>query len=695
MSYTQEQFTQAIRKAAAAGDIGAANELAAEADRLFGATAPPSASKDDVFGDFNPADVTPLPQEADDFLIGVGKGAVDVGRGVQDAWHRVTGNEDALTRLTAKAEAEDAQYRRDLADSGWATAGHITGQVAATLPAGGVVAGLGRGAAAAGHTGRLAVAEGALSEGLSQRGNPGERAVAAAGGAVGGAAGDLAVKGVSQAARRLMAKRDSQGIRAAAAARDAEADERVRFARDAGGYTLDRADAALDDLALREREATRIADTSGEFAAFRGQQEADILARASSFIDEEYQRYIGESGAAREDAADRLAGLLASERRADEREVSQAYDAWSKAAGDEPLDVTGLGDRLEGIVAEIPYADRGTREGLRGMLREYGIGTEASAAVFTAGKVERVRKELNAFWQQGRGDANKALSSLKEAIDNHVASQVDTLSVDGARAVELGRQATALARENFKKWDKRTIFAKLTETGPDGDSLRKAPQSTLRHFLNKDQVSDLAALKFHLHTVKDPQAAEVWNSIANVPLLEALDAGLKATGGTSDMLNVTRFKEVINRLTPRQQDTLWGLDGAVEIRRAVAAWELHGRKPAVRGAINNSGTAETLVSLGNMGVRAAGAPGAGTAVLGLLNASKAVQSALRSSLAEVNAQRLANGRLTVDAERRQTAKLKRELLKAYGSPEMLKYDRLFGWMARQLVRESITQEDAL
>lgn len=101
----------------------------------------------------------------DKLLVGAGRGFTELGQGVKQAAYHVGGALGLKDQGDVKAydqaiSDEAAQYERDLGNSGWANAGRIGSQIAATAPLGAIGAGA-KGAAAIARAGAIQGAAGA------------------------------------------------------------------------------------------------------------------------------------------------------------------------------------------------------------------------------------------------------------------------------------------------------------------------------------------------------------------------------------------------------------------------------------------------------------------------------------------------------------------------------------------------------
>lgn len=695
---TLEELERGLRGAHAAGNTEHA-KVFANAIRDMQASENPG---DEIGGAYTSG---PL----EDFAVGVGKGMYDVGRGAKDLWLRATdrggSNDDALSRLNSRAEEEQALFDRNLGDSKSAFAGEMIGEIAATLPVGGAVGGLGRGAMAAGKTARLAALEGAISEGITRRGDAGERLGAAAGGAAGGLLGDVTMKGLGKGVTKYRTKWDSEGIGRRATDASTLADKRVAQAAEDGGFTLDRVDAMGEGYG--ERDALRMA--SPEYATFKQAQEDQIKSKASSFIDPELQGRVGSGDAVREQTANNLADALKSVKTDGEAKVNEAFRQWREMpGGDERIPMPGLEDRMNGILNDRSIFSEAVKDELdepvRRVLGEYGMlakqgddaildaaGNPAATGGYTAQMIEEVRQQLNDYYPRMKSKrAKRALEKVKEGIDEHVSLQFQKVG-DGARdTLQAGRKATEAFKEHDAVWGNRRFLGKLTELGMDGEAFKTKPAITLRKMLHSDNVSDLKRLKKEMNSLKDPRLKKAWQGMADLPLLEAMEAGLK---GNAKDLNVNAYEAAIKRISPEAREVLWGKSKANQVERAVKAWKLHATAPSMKGAVNRSNTAGAMHNFAGAGVRLAAAGGAGQKILALVPLSAGISKIMKQGQLADDAARLMAGKLPKEAEEQLVQKVKQELIAAYGNPAVAQFDEPLAYLARQLIRESVNGDD--
>lgn len=617
-----------------------------------------------------------------EFVIGVGKGVTDVGRGAQDLWHRFTGNpddNDALTRLTKKAEEEQELYDRHLGDSKAAFAGEMLGEILTTAPVG-----LGVGSVARGATGVKALlaagTEGAIAEGITRRGDLGDRASAAAGGFVGGAAGDLLLKGGGKLVRRVRKGRDTLGVREGFEGREAAADALQEQAARDGGFQLDRVDAMEEGFL--EREALRLTEDG---MSFRKQQEADILAKAKSLVDGDFDA-VGDVSAAQRDAAEGVFERLQAARRGSEADVDAAWDAWRDAA-DSTLDGAPVRRAIKNAYGEMLAADRmKIGKKLQSVMKDYGMDGRGKAQI-SASDIGQLRIEFNTFAKNAKGTQGRAWRNLKTALEDAAVKQTD-----GAGKIGAGKTANDATAAHFQKWGDSTFLGRLTKEGIDGEGFARDPVTEFKSYLRPGNLQKLKKLQQAVAETGDAALTRQWDSLRELPLVDALQKSIDPSTGT---LSTARLGRELDKLDTATKELLWGPERASEVQKALEAWKLHGRKPSQKGALNNSNTAHIGHNVMSVMARLAAAGGMFGRASQVLLAIPAALSAGRQfgakTVRELDAQRLAEGKLPKAAEKRLRRYLEQELNAAYG-PRATEYGTLVGWLVRNAVREGVTEE---
>lgn len=706
MDYTRDQLLQAAKLASSQGNMDMARQISQRIMDMDAQESKPYEMSDEdqeIFGGMTDG-------AGEEFIVGVGKGFTDVGRGAQDLWYRITGNDDALSELTKKADEEDAMFQRDLGDSGWATAGEITGEIAATLPVGMGAAGLlGRAGLAANST-RVAMLDGALSEGITQRGGVVERGKAAGMGTLGGAVGNEAMKAVAPRVAKLRARGRSRikELTEQAGLGD-EAAARVTRAADDGGYTLDAAQATQQTDALYRRDA--LVRDNPDAASMAQQQEKDILAKADEFLARVggYRDPMDMPKDTRSKAAAGMARALRSLKDADDAEVDKFYREWREAMGDEPIPVIGLREAAEAPFANVTRAVRDeVGEQVRGIFDDYFLGDldkgarlldssgnpfGARTSSLTVGNFEKVQQELNALYRRtSNGDTRQFLGQVKDSLNEHVSLSFQRISDEGTATLNKGRKATEAYKENLKKWSRDDIVTKSTEMKADGIEFRTNPKSSLDAMLRPGNEGTLRKVKDRMALSKDPSVRQSWNQMQQVPLVEAIEAARKAGGANAgnEAFSAKAFMRELGKYNSETLEALWGPKMLGDVKKAAQAWDLKDAKSAMQmqgRKQNPSGSALVLHSTMQAGVRVGAAlsriPMVGQFLLAVPATANVVSGVWGKWKTKVDVERLASGQLptTVEKELKEAAKqiFSKEVYDAY--PDSVVY------MTREAIRE--------
>ncbi|WIO73365.1 hypothetical protein QP938_08630 [Porticoccaceae bacterium LTM1] len=655
------------------------------------------------------------------FLVGIGKGMTDIGRGAQDLWYRMTGDDDALSELNKRSADEDAIFNQLSDQSFAASAGEVTGEIAATLPLGmGVGGAVGRLGVAASNGSRVAqvgsrltstplryaATEGAIVEGVTQRGDLGDRLGAAAQGAVFGAAGQKVVDTVGAGIRRFTKRADAEDLRSGYAAEDELAASRMSEANEYGGYSLDSADAYARHSGLAQKQdLIRGSDEAGmKLRQFQAQQEADIFTKAEGLAADTGGNYQTKT-----ETAEAFAERLLAERDGDYRSVNEAYESWRSSGGDDvELDTRQLQDTVLNQLDKAPEAFKLAKGEVKEVLVKYGILPDPKARVSTtigadglARKVtpqdsskrltvrnaESAIQELNALWNRNASDGqNRMITQVKKTLDFFVDSELQRLDIGTDSAVTAGRQAREAKRSFHEKWDTGDVFDKLTSKRKGSDEYRMKPLEAVAYLTRPQNVETLEKVRRKL-AFGSPEDARVWANIKQAPLLEALEAASKQTSriaeGGQQLFDTAAFSRTINRLSPEVQENLWGKEGAAEIQKAIKAWSLRGKRVSLRGNDNPSGTAEAALRLF---LRYGLGTAKGIAAVAPVTASVVKHMDERKALGEVD--RLIDGKQTKAALTEQQEAISRELKELYKGTDMARLGSVLDYLWRGLFRET-------
>jgi hypothetical protein len=606
--------------------------LSAEDQELFGST-----TASPVFGD----------GKMNQFVTGMGRGTQNIVEGAKDLYMRTQGlnavggrtkdQEDALDGFNRRADEDRALYERGFGDSGWATAGEITGEV---LPS--VVGGLGINAAVKGtrmaaRTGLTAMAEGGATEFVIRRGDLGDRAKAAGIGAVTAGIADKAIGGLVNRAGRNRVDREVTELENAnrvdiedganPMGLTAEGQRRKAMAERDGGFKLDAADAERHDIALREREALQTAG-SPEYLKLRAQQQSDVTARANEFNPDGY-KYDIETPNAGKDGVEQgsvdFVETLRKMRTGAKTQVDAAYNAWRKSHGSNTMiDTDGFRAIINAEMKSIRQGQKGLKKDLEEIMEKRGIrinvdgkssmtdriGSMDGDFINTMPKgqksqpisidtVEEIIQDINSLYKAGDGPSNRVAGQIKTRLDDWaVDSFGDISNLPPTHPVRLGKEARELARDTYKMWDDKTLIGKLTKLGVNGESLVTTPLASINSILKKGNSEKVRELKEVMQG--NPQLKAAWDGIVNSKRMELMAAALKAN---SKEFSHKAYAAKFYDLDANMRKALWGNE-ALDMDKSLRAWSLRNVKPDAAARLNNSGTAESISGAQQVGALA-------------------------------------------------------------------------------------------
>lgn len=648
-------------------------------------------------------------------LVGIGRGMLNVSRGVEDAWYRASGNADALSSLNATIESERSSWENLRNNSTAATLGEVGGEIAATLP---LSVGL---VGAAGKVGmgayKTAALEGAIVEGVTRRGDASERLGAAGMGAGLGVAGqgvvDLAGAGMSKYRRAKDADRVVDTFQESVD----KANKLQAKAKADGGFDLDMADATGDAAALREKSDIMKLEGESSLRRFMAQQEADIQRKASSFADE-----TGGSHYSNIDTGEQIQELLTGFRNRDEAAYKTLYAQLDEVTGGQPLDTTGLQESLPKLLYDHKISAAGTASKTRKVLQKYGViqpegkaaplapsegnalgipmGSDLAKPVgsqkpLTAGNYEELIGELNDLYNplDSKG-ANRVLGQTKELLEDWIDG---ALSKQGTPTdlIDLGRQARASRKAFSAKWEQGDAVEKMTTKMKGKDDFRLLPSQAVEHFTRPNNINDLKRLrgKLNLGNTADKQ---VWANMQQAPLLKAIQ---EATRNTKDVaeggvqqFNEQAFKRVWkNSMSPEAKKVLYGEAKVKEIDDALAMWEQRGKRARVASDDNPSGTARAAAGIAARIFLPSGRAAGGT--LAALPWLRDIIQASKARKMKSAGEALIEGVTTPKHGKRIEKEIKEALVEHYKGTDLLDYDRGLSTLARSLAREYGSEED--
>ena len=694
MAYSREQLIATMRKAHAAGDEAAVRQLDSEIKALDSTST--VAQDQSVLEQYDPtADMSGY----DKFMTGVGRGAVNMGRGVQDLYYRARGDDDALTQLNGRIQREEAGWEHLTKNSTAASVGEFVGEVAATVPAGFGVAGagakLGMGAL------KVAGLEGALVEGITQRGDFGDRMQSAAGGAVLGMAGQGAVDFVGSRFQKAARKADLDDIAKPFNDTIDSAKRRVAQADTDGGFNLDMADATGNSAAIREKSDISNMDGEVTLRRFMAGQETDITAKAQSFLDGTGGNHISkiETG---EEIQELLVGLRNNEKAA----YKKLYAEIDGATGGRVLDTSDLKSKLPPLLNDHKITGDATANKVNQVLEKFGVlekksselpnpwkvgGAESIPTVekpLTASNYEDLIGELNALYKPlGTSGEGALIGQTKKMLEDWIDGALLKHGADNG-IVELGRSAR-IGRRNFaRRWEAGDALEKLTSKKPGDADYKMLASQAVEHFTRPKNINDLRRLRGKLN-LGSPADKKLWADMQHAPLLKAFEAATKnvkdvAEGGVIQF-NEKAFKNTwVNSMSKEAKELLYGVKKVKEIDRALAAFSLRGKRARVASEANMSGTARGMVGIfARMFLPAGRSAGAALAGMPIL---KDVVSGFKHAGQRKAGDILASGGMTPSQVKRTAKEIEEALREHYKGSDLLNYDRAIATLARAMAR---------
>ena len=659
----------------------------------------------------------PVPRQVESMMTGLGRGVSNMADGVQDLYLRANDrggdNADALDRLNARAAEDTKRFNKDFDGDWWAKGGEFGGEVLSTLPVGAALGGITKatnaGKAAAGWAAtRLAGTEGFLTESVTRRGDAQERLGAGAVGLVGGYAGDLVMKGIGKGVSKYRGSWDEHGVIAKHREAGEAADKLQQQALDDGGFELDRVDAT--GVGRNEREALR---GTSEFQDYRAIQERQIRNKAESFLPDDLRGVDGTVDDKIGDSAGKVWGSVREQMTEAGAAVDTNYYKWRESLGNEEIELPDLA----GDIGKLMNGD-GTKAGLNTsilteldepiaeIMKKYGLiaddtaeglkhlvdtdGRRIGTSGFTAARIEEMMQDLNAVHRRTKNsDTQGAIGRIKEMVNEHVDQNMAKLSSSSVESINLGRAATASRREYSEKWSSKSFLGNLNKKGLNGQEWAKDPKAAFRSMMNTGKKQDLMLMKAAVDESGDKVMQAEFRKLSYMPMLEALE---KSVDSSTDAISTKRFTDMMKGIDTDVQKALWGEETYDAMQRAMRAWKLHGKKPSQKGAMNNSNTAFVHNMMG-AAIRASAAAGGGQQMLvfnSLFNAGKALADA---GAKQADADLLMAGKLPKAAQDRLEAFMKDNIKKAYGDPDMAKFDKLLSLVVRNSIREAATREE--
>ncbi len=637
-------------------------------------------------------------------LVGLGRGAANIVRGVQDGYYRATGDDDALATLNNTIEGERKSWEALAEQSTAASIGEFGGEVLATGVAGAGVIG---GAAKLGARGYKAMAlEGALVEGATTRGDLGERGKAAAWGAGLGVAGQGAIDLVGAKVNKFRRSRDVQGVAETARRPLDEAEDLIADTRAKGGFELDMADATGNNTALREKSDIMKLNDEDTLRQFMAQQELDIKAKAEGFVQQTGGTY-SDNTAVGED----LSELLGNLRTQDADTYKDLYKKLDASTGGKTLNTDGLEEALPQLLNDHKISADGTVGKLNKVLKKYGViqkkgddvflldaqgqpmggnlsPTAAAEKPVTAGNYEDLVQEINDLYKPlaSKGE-NRVLGQTKKLLETWVDGAMVHQGASN-ELVKLGREARK-ARADFKvKWEQGDAVEKMTTKRAGADDFRMLPSQAVEHFTRPRNINDLKRLRGKLN-LGNAADKKVWANMQQAPLLKAFQAATKnvkdvAEGGVPQF-NEQAFKRVWAGLSPQSKEVLYGKAYVKQIDDAIGAWSQRGKRAKIASDDNPSGTARAAVGvMARLALPTGRAAGVGFASLGFL---RDITQGIKKAKLATAGEHLADGKMTPNHSKALEKELDAKLRERYKGTDLLDYDRGIATLVRALARE--------
>ena len=511
-----------------------------------------------------------------------------------------------------------------------------------------------------------------------------------------GQAGSDALGGLYKSARRSFDKGNQQQLDKDLFAReDSLAQKNIESAREDGGFELDTADAyasisrqegILGDVALADKkQAARPIDST--LHTFNSEQDAAIRDKAF-----ELTRKLSNTSSeiSLEDAGDGIKSALKDIKQSDFARASEKYDLWAETAEAQtiPLNVENVKGDLDKLLRETSARfDKSTSSSLRDTLGYYGLLGDNAQEVLTAGNYEKLLQDINRKWNpNASGSQNEPISLVHDFLRERQPNILAGTSDIPQEAIALGRAAAENWKLVSQKWNANEIAQKLTTTKKKSDDDTLTGFAAATHLLNPRKVSDLQKLKGLLQLDKNESSQKAWAGIQQAPLFKAIR---EATKG-KDSFDAAAFSSVIDSYGYKTLETLYGKSQFLELKKAISAWNLRGKKLPVGSSLAEQSNG-IVNAVANLSVRILSSTGllrnGGQVALAAPSVNNALSRKLAVDKQEVNSEALISGQQTI----RQLDKRREEVLKAYedilGEDSFLRFQPYAAALARAYSRE--------
>lgn len=618
MALTYEELKEAQARAEAAGDMQAAQELEAAATR-----AAQRGSGESGFG-----------EDTANFARGVRSGIGNTADTARGLWAKLGSDEDSLQRINQYKEARAVRDTEFAARSPVAFGvGKFTGEVAATLPLGGV-----GGLAVKG--GVKAAAKLALARPLQE----GTRKLAATrmlgeGATIGalytdedenmgtemlkGAGLDLAAGAALSGLMRPAGEgwrwlRNQRAARKQLAETETSATKRIELAKEHGGYQLDPLTASSTRASHETYENLRLASDSGP-GILKLELDRDIQIREkvgeliNKWGDVKFKMPgiddVTPTGTQYGDLAERIGESLTSSRLLDKAHFKQLYKEFDELAllTNTQIHTGGLQQMLFDVTSRYQSeAYKSVRKKILKDLDRWGLAPkETGQAVAIRGatppppsgkltleNAEDLLQDINAYWKPTQNNQVKGMiGAYKKAINEFIDGELARIGgkvANGGEAVWEAAKSARKARSQFSdRWESKDIINRIMQA-IDGD---KGTDFVLS--LSKLKGSDITKIQAQLLHVQGGQ--QVIDSMRQAPLIEALYKAIdkvneKTLEGGVIRFNEKEFRKVINAIPRSTREALWGKEFSRDIFKSIRAWANRTTRPQNAGSSNPSGT---------------------------------------------------------------------------------------------------------
>lgn len=370
-----EEVYDALRKADAAGNVEDTRKLSAYIREVWNKeeeVAPSQPSYEEERSRMYDENVASM-STGEKVAVGAGQVVASGIEGVKDLYYGATGQDEKREALNAEADENERIYGELSDRSTAAKVGNVLGEVGVGIATGVGVGGVYKGVKAAQmlnnvskgkallQTGGVLAVEGAVVEGIRNRGDALDRLVDAGEGALMNVGGQAVVAGAGKltggVSRSFAKKAGHEVLDSTRGSRDALVEAKKASALEDGGYILDDVDAHANRSGISRRDQLRRYNSpQGQALLDRhARTELDVTDKARNLIDEA-NTFEGNAGLRTDidGRSENVAQALQSLRSEDLSRVDTAYDSWRSAAGDEKVlfDTTPIRGKMASFVED-------------------------------------------------------------------------------------------------------------------------------------------------------------------------------------------------------------------------------------------------------------------------------------------------------------------------------------------------------